>query len=212
MPSDGGRRHARRVQRRSTVIEAAAGVLTEEGLSAVTHRSVAARADMPLASTAYYFRTVEDLRYEALQHIAQAFSARTDAVVHALPAQLSARRAAQAVVRIIGADITRSQMLPFFERYLEAARTERLRSMVMVSKVRLVASVQEVLRRADLPSDEAMAGLVLALADGVAIHGLAEGTSPGAATVEALKQFFSLVATCMVQDSGRSVMHMVADQ
>jgi hypothetical protein len=52
--------------------------------------------------------------------------------------------------------------------------------------------VQEVLRRAGFPADEDRARLVLAVADGVAVTALAEGTAPHAAVGAALDRMFSL--------------------
>jgi len=185
-------RYARGVQRRSALIEAAAGLLLEEGLTAITHRAVATRAGLPLASTTYYFTSADDLRDEALQHVAEAWSGRARAVVDALPAQLDAAGAAEAVVGIIGADAPSQEMLLMYERYLEAGRHQRLRAVVVTWNTDLKALVQEVLRRTGLPADSDRAGLVLAVADGVAVTALAEGAPPHAAVVAALGQLFSL--------------------
>ena len=70
MPAAGGARYARGVQRRAALIEAAADLLLEQGLAALSHRAVAARAGLPLAATTYYFASVDDLRDEALEHVA----------------------------------------------------------------------------------------------------------------------------------------------
>ncbi len=193
MAGDPVGRYARGAQRRSVLIEAAADLLLEQGLTALSHRAVAARAGLPLASTTYYFASAEDLRDEALQHIAEAWSARAGAVVDALPTQLDPPRAAQAVVGIIGADAPSRQMLLMYERYLEAGRHERLRPVVVGWNHRLKQLVQEVLRRADLPAEENHACLVLAVADGVAVTALAEGRPPDVAVSEALDLVFSLL-------------------
>jgi DNA-binding transcriptional regulator YbjK len=53
-------------RRRSALICAAAELLCHAGFEAVTHRAVAERAGLPLASTTYYFSSLEELisRYE----------------------------------------------------------------------------------------------------------------------------------------------------
>ena len=193
MPSDPRGRYARGVQRRSALIEAAAHLLLEQGLTAISHRAVAARAGLPLASTTYYFASADDLRDEALQHVAEEWGARAGAVVDALPAQLDAARAAQAVGSMIGADAPSPEMLLMYERYLEAGRHQRLRPVVVAWNGHLKELVREVLRRAGLPDEEDRAGLVLAVADGVAVTALAEGAPPDVAIVAALEQLFSLL-------------------
>ena len=194
MASDPGGRYARGVQRRCALIEAAAQLLLEQGLTAISHRAVAARAGLPLASTTYYFASADDLRDEALQHVAQEWAARAGAAVDALPAQLDAARAAQAVGSIIGADAPSPEMLLMYERYLEAGRHQRLRPVVVAWNRHLRELVRVVLRRAGLPDEEDRAGLVLAVADGVAVTALAEGAPPDVAIVAALEQLFSLLA------------------
>ncbi|NED68521.1 TetR family transcriptional regulator, partial [Streptomyces sp. SID10244] len=53
------------LRRRSRLIEAAGALLLEGGFDAVRHRAVADRAKLPLASTTYYFGSLEDLMAEA---------------------------------------------------------------------------------------------------------------------------------------------------
>ena len=52
-------------RRRSRLIAAAGELLLEGGFDAVRHRAVADRAQLPLASTTYYFGSLEDLMAEA---------------------------------------------------------------------------------------------------------------------------------------------------
>ncbi|MGH3239626.1 MAG: TetR/AcrR family transcriptional regulator [Spirillospora sp.] len=56
--------------RRKAIVEAAAALITEVGSDGLTHRLVAARAEVPLGSTTQYFATLGDLREAALQHLA----------------------------------------------------------------------------------------------------------------------------------------------
>ncbi|QTV80251.1 TetR/AcrR family transcriptional regulator [Microbacterium sp. NIBRBAC000506063] len=53
--------------RRAAIVTAAAELITEVGVDAVTHRMVAARADVPLGATTQYFATLDDLRDAALE-------------------------------------------------------------------------------------------------------------------------------------------------
>lgn len=52
--------------RRAAIVTAAAELITEIGVDAITHRMVAARADVPLGATTQYFATLDDLRNAAL--------------------------------------------------------------------------------------------------------------------------------------------------
>jgi TetR/AcrR family transcriptional regulator, regulator of biofilm formation and stress response len=53
--------------RREAIVEATLHVIGERGADAVTHRAVAARAGVPLASTTYYFASKEALVREAFE-------------------------------------------------------------------------------------------------------------------------------------------------
>lgn len=57
--------------RRERIAESAIAVAMEHGLDAVTHRKVAAQAGVPLGSTTYYFRTIDDLLSVAMEKAAQ---------------------------------------------------------------------------------------------------------------------------------------------
>lgn len=54
--------------RRAAIVEAACQVIAEVGVGRVTHRLVASRAGVPLGSTTYYFKTLDDLVAAALSH------------------------------------------------------------------------------------------------------------------------------------------------
>ncbi len=101
--------------RRQAIIAAAAELITEVGVDAITHRMVAARANVPLGATTQYFDTLDDLRAAALQFLvahveqqmaaareilaAKGISARTLAeIVHASLVDARAVRADRAVV------------------------------------------------------------------------------------------------------------------
>lgn len=52
--------------RRREIVQAAAELIVEIGVDALTHRKVAARAGVPLGATTQYFDTLDDLRDAAL--------------------------------------------------------------------------------------------------------------------------------------------------
>ncbi|MGV0869208.1 TetR/AcrR family transcriptional regulator [Corynebacterium kalidii] len=56
--------------RRAAILDAAAELICEKGASSLTHRAVAARAHVAVGSTTQYFDSIDDLRDEALQTLA----------------------------------------------------------------------------------------------------------------------------------------------
>src|SRR5919206_4254624 len=65
-------RQDRSRRRREALLRATIELLGETGVKSVTHRAVAERAGVPLASTTYYFRSVHELIEEALKlHVAE---------------------------------------------------------------------------------------------------------------------------------------------
>lgn len=57
--------------RRRAIIAAAAELIVEGGAASITHRSVAARAEVSLGSTTQYFASLDELREAALQSLAE---------------------------------------------------------------------------------------------------------------------------------------------
>lgn len=55
-------------RRRQALVSAAAELLCEGGFDAVRHRAVARRAGLPLASTTYYFSSLDDLLVHAVEY------------------------------------------------------------------------------------------------------------------------------------------------
>ncbi|WP_016907182.1 TetR/AcrR family transcriptional regulator [Streptomyces xiaopingdaonensis] len=55
--------------RRQRIIEAALRIVEHKGIAALSHRSVAAEADVPLGSTTYHFASLDDLLVAALERV-----------------------------------------------------------------------------------------------------------------------------------------------
>src|SRR5690349_24946758 len=60
-------------ERRQRIIDAAIRVVGERGIAGLSHRAVAAAADVPLGSTTYHFATLDDLLVAALRQCNEAF-------------------------------------------------------------------------------------------------------------------------------------------
>ncbi|QIZ36931.1 TetR/AcrR family transcriptional regulator [Saccharopolyspora sp. ASAGF58] len=63
--------HRKDPARRERIARAAITVVAERGVEKLTHRAVAAAADVPLGSTTYYFATLDDLLASALRQAAE---------------------------------------------------------------------------------------------------------------------------------------------
>ncbi|WP_405766676.1 TetR/AcrR family transcriptional regulator [Streptomyces sp. NBC_01538] len=61
-------------ERRQRIIDAAIRVVGEKGIAGLSHRSVAAEADVPLGSTTYHFRTLDELLVAALRQANEGFA------------------------------------------------------------------------------------------------------------------------------------------
>lgn len=70
--------------RKRAIVEAAADLIAESGIVGLTHRKIAARAQVPLGSTTHYFASLDDLKVEALEHIANVLDDGLQVVAHEL--------------------------------------------------------------------------------------------------------------------------------
>ncbi|MER7678687.1 TetR family transcriptional regulator [Streptomyces sp. NPDC096934] len=61
-------------ERRQRIIDAAIRVVGSKGLAGLSHRSVAAEADVPLGSTTYHFKTLDELMVAALRQTNEGFA------------------------------------------------------------------------------------------------------------------------------------------
>ena len=155
----------------------------------MAHRAVAARAGVPLAATTYYFSSLDELVEAALASLVDTWLARAQAVADALPdGVVDARALARAVVAVVlgGAERDDATVLVTYERYLQAGRSPRLRSVVTAYGARLDALVLEVLRRSAPATDETTVRRLLAALDGTALRALAEGRPVVPATTAAV--------------------------
>ena len=59
--------------RRQRIIDAAIRVVGKKGLAGLSHRTVAAEADVPLGSTTYHFTTLDELMVAALRQAGEGF-------------------------------------------------------------------------------------------------------------------------------------------
>ncbi|MBA2514148.1 MAG: TetR family transcriptional regulator [Solirubrobacterales bacterium] len=114
-------RQPRGEERRRRILRAALAVIGSGGIGAVTHRSVAEVAEVPLGSLTYYFRSKEDLLREALLLFVEEETARLRALGESLETErLSPEAIAERFAEaLVGTD---PDQVAQFELYLEASR------------------------------------------------------------------------------------------
>ena len=100
------RRQPRGAARRDAIVEAAAALVVEAGPSTLTHRTIAQRADVPLAATTYYFASLDDLVGAAGTRLAERWAVHADAVLAAVTAEVTAADLTAEVRAELTADVT----------------------------------------------------------------------------------------------------------
>ena len=161
-------RQARGERRRQAILEAALRLISERGVDAVSHRAVAEEAGVPLASTTYYFESLDELLEGALRLFVDEEAARLT--------ELGERLEGQDLPPLEMVRLFRSELEPDvaqFELYVEAARRPRLRKVARDS-IELYATVAGAALRAAGVGDPAInPRAFVALFDGYGLHRIA---------------------------------------
>ncbi|WP_051939675.1 TetR/AcrR family transcriptional regulator [Phaeacidiphilus oryzae] len=161
-------RHERRPrrhdpERRARILDAALDALVSDGAAGLTHRKVAARADVPLGSVTYHFASLADLQ-------AQAFARYVEQRTAEFAALFTGVRERAELVEVLvelvqgGPARSRSAVLGF-ELHLAALRDPALRALT----ARWTADSRAVLARF---TDPETAGQLDALLEGLIMHQL----------------------------------------
>jgi DNA-binding transcriptional regulator YbjK len=178
----GGRGRAR-----EDILRAALRLIGASGLHAVTHRDIAAAAGVSPGSTTYHFSSLDDLLTAALELFVEDEVTRLDAAAAALAGSAPD---ADAVLDAMAAQLdltlaSPAEQVAQFELYLEATRSPVLQ----LAAARCVAAYCDVtaagLQAAGVAEADAdaLAPIVVALADGLLLQQLAD---PRADYVEAV--------------------------
>ncbi|MEU9489963.1 TetR family transcriptional regulator [Streptomyces decoyicus] len=154
--------------RRQRIIDAAIAVVGERGIAGLSHRAVAAAADVPLGSTTYHFATLDELLVAALRQsnvvCLDDFARWVDGIDPAAPL---AEEVARLVEDTLAGDRRRMELE--YELYLAALRHEAVRPIAaecLDEMVRLLGA-----RIGDLRT----ARTVVALTDGLVLQHLLTG-------------------------------------
>jgi DNA-binding transcriptional regulator YbjK len=123
---------ARSQQRRTSILAAAETLLLEAGTAAVTHRRVAAAAQVPLGSIRYYFSTREDLLLAALDHLEAARADAAEQAAARLRPDAPARRLAELFLEsFYGPDLSDAALIGYVGVVLDCARESEVLSLRM---------------------------------------------------------------------------------
>jgi DNA-binding transcriptional regulator YbjK len=170
-------------RRRYALVSAAADLLCEGGFDAVRHRAVARRAGLPLASTTYYFSSLDDLIAKAVEHV----GLREAEQLRGRVAVLSRRRrgaesTADLLVDLLVGDASVSEaLISRYERYIACARQPALREIQQrILQQRTDAVVEVVERSGRSVRAELLTALVNAVDGAVVAALVGDGDSPRA--------------------------------
>ncbi|MEU5085712.1 TetR family transcriptional regulator [Streptomyces sp. NPDC021356] len=155
--------------RRQRIIDAAIRVVGEKGIAGLSHRTVAAEADVPLGSTTYHFATLDDLLVAALRQANEGF-AEAVAAHGALsgPHPDLARELAAAMGEWLAGERTGVELE--YELYLAALRRPALRPVAAEWADGLAALLSR-------HTDPVTARALVALVDGICLQVLLTGGS-----------------------------------
>lgn len=154
-------------ERRDRIIDAAIRVVGERGIAGLSHRSVAAEADVPLGSTTYHFASLDELLIAALRRTNENFAA----VLRESPALADPEAdLAAELARLLGEFFAggRGRAELEYELYLAAVRRPALRPVA----AEWTDGVTTLLRPR---TDPATARALVALMDGICIQVLLTG-------------------------------------
>ena len=168
---------ARGEERRERILRATLVVIARSGIGAVTHRSVAEEAAVPLGSLTYWFATKDDLLREALRRFVAEEAERLRGIAEHLgsgadPAEIAERYAS------VLEENSGTEQIAQFELYLEAARNPALRDIAEESFRAYEEVAVAALRAAGVADPERVATLFVSLADGIGLRRMAAGSAP----------------------------------
>ncbi|MBB3662986.1 MULTISPECIES: TetR/AcrR family transcriptional regulator [Prauserella salsuginis group] len=161
-------------RRRNALVRAAAELLSEGGFDAIRHRAVAERAGLPLASTTYYFDSLDELVSAATEHHGRTELAAGRARLADLP---TADRGVDTVVdlvldQLLGEDPAYEAVLLRYERLVGTGRRPYLRPLMRTLSGELRELLAEILVKSGLDADERRIERIIAVVDGAVVNAL----------------------------------------
>lgn len=164
-------------QRRQELLEAALRVVGTRGVKAVSHRSVAAMARVPLGSTTYYFTSKEEILTETLRLAARTEIEALQRQVERLDAAtMSAEEWVDALLDWLDHQLrgrARFRLVALYTLQLEATHRPELRAIYEEWTLATVRLARELLRDAGATAPDTTAPLLVAAIDGLRHNQLA---------------------------------------
>jgi DNA-binding transcriptional regulator YbjK len=179
-------------RRRAALVAAAAELLAEGGFDAVRHRAVAERAGLPLASTTYYFDSLDELLCAAMEHRGRVELAAGRARLDELTTE---DRNVDAVVELVldlllGPDPRLEAVVLRYERFVGTARRPYLRPLMRTLAAELRELLSEIFERSGFGDvDAEWLERLITLVDGAVVNALIEvNPDPRAVAARVLRE------------------------
>jgi DNA-binding transcriptional regulator YbjK len=166
-------------RRRQELVTAAAALLRSGGFDAVRHRAVAERAGLPLASTTYYFSSLEELVTAAVERTGRDELAEVREQLDALPeGVLGTEELVELILdQLIGRESRERGLeaaLLRFERLVGAGRRPYLAPVMRKLRDEFDALLGEILARSGRSLDPMAVRDLVSLIDGAVVSALIE--------------------------------------
>lgn len=165
-------------RRRQALIEAAADLL-EQGFDAIRHRAVAERAGLPLASTTYYFDSLDELITAAVEHRGWEELARGRAQLEELQDPEPGLDTLIDLVldQLLGVEPESGDaeaVLLRYERLVATGRRPYLRPLMRAMAVELRKLLTDIFARCGMPLSRDRIEQVIAVVDGAVVNAILE--------------------------------------
>ncbi|MEV3902774.1 MULTISPECIES: TetR/AcrR family transcriptional regulator [unclassified Mycobacterium] len=187
-------------RRRYALVSAAADLLCEGGFDAVRHRAVARRAGLPLASTTYYFSSLDDLITKAVEHVG---TREADELQQRVAVLSRRRRGAESTAEVLvdllvgesASTFGSDELISRYERYIACARQPALRDVQRrILQQRTDAVVEVVERSGRTVRSEFLTALVCAVDGAVVAALVGDGDGPRATARATLVDVIDVLA------------------
>ncbi|GGN05348.1 TetR family transcriptional regulator [Lentzea pudingi] len=163
-------------RRRQALVEAASGLFAEGGFDAVRHRAVAERAGLPLASTTYYFDSLDELITAAVEFHGRSELALFRQRLSEIREQMTDDELVEFMLDLlIGESMTDLEtVLLRYERLVATGRRPYLRPVMRVLSTELRELIADVVARTGRDIDSDGVEEMMAIVDGSVVNSFIE--------------------------------------
>ncbi|MCX4164701.1 MULTISPECIES: TetR/AcrR family transcriptional regulator [Paraburkholderia] len=159
--------------RRTALLEAAIDVIAEKGIDGATHRAIAARAEMPLSTTSYFFASIDELVAEAMRTVATRLIAQVeDLIPDFVRADEDVDESINRFAKMLTA-VRPAEVAAEFEIYLQCRQRPELQATAHHMMASFEQAAEAALREMGATRPNEAARVMIALLDGFALHRLA---------------------------------------